>query len=148
MIDLFEQKPLFFCMYLVSMPPDSMERTAYVRSSSHGIKLRSYKLWIRLSGYFWSSTEPRMCFSSTRVILIKKQEWWYMWIEKRLEWISEDNNPYSSCIYHKISAMWSIINIPSCITPINDLYYRTNADVTDGRLTDRWCHDESLSRVT
>ena len=26
--------------------------------------------------------------------------------------------------------------------------YRTNADVTDGRLTDRWCHDESLSRVT
>ena len=33
---------------------------------------------------------------------------------KRLIWIPVYNNPCSSCIYHEIISMWSIISIISC----------------------------------
>ena len=40
---------------------------------------------------------------------------------KILVWITLENNPFSSCISHKITAMWSIINIISCNNPIYDV---------------------------
>ena len=40
---------------------------------------------------------------------------------KILVWILVENKSCRSCIYHKITAVWSIIKIISCNTPINNL---------------------------
>ena len=44
---------------------------------------------------------------------------------KSLVYIPVDNNSCSSWISHEITAIWSIINIISCNTSINDVYYHT-----------------------
>ena len=38
-----------------------------------------------------------------------------------LFWIPVENNPLSTCIPHEITAMWYIIKIISCNTPIDDV---------------------------
>ena len=40
---------------------------------------------------------------------------------KRLVWIPVENKSCSSCIYHEITVMWSIIKLLYCNTPIDDV---------------------------